>query len=136
MLHVVDGMNVLASRPDGWWRDRSAAMRRFAREVDSLAAGRGGDWLIVFDGRPRALDGLDRVTVEWAPRRGRNAADDRIVEIVGERDQCIVYTSDRELRDRAAALGAEIRSAGALLALLGAAPERSAGSRRPSNRRR
>lgn len=136
MLHIVDGMNVLASRPDGWWRDRSAAMRRFAREVDSLAAGRDGDWLIVFDGRPRALDGLDRATVEWAPRRGRNAADDRIVEIVGERDGCIVYTSDRELRDRAAALGAEIRSAGALLALLGAAPERSAGNRRPSNRRR
>ena len=136
MLHVVDGMNVLASRPDGWWRDRAAAMRRFAREIDSLAAGRGGDWLIVFDGRPRAIDGLERASVEWAPRRGRNAADDRIVEIAGDRDGCIVYTSDRELRDRAAALGADVRSAGSLLALLGDAPGRSPASRRPANRRR
>ena len=136
MLHVVDGMNVLASRPDGWWRDRAAAMRRFAREVDSAAAERGGDWLIVFDGRPREIDGLECTAVEWAPRRGRNAADDRIVEIAGERDGCIVYTSDRELRERAAALGAEIRSAGTLLALLGSAPGQSAGSRRPADRRR
>ena len=31
---VVDGMNVIGSRPDGWWRDRAGASRRLhARDV-------------------------------------------------------------------------------------------------------
>lgn len=118
MLIIVDGMNVLASRPDGWWRDRAGAMRRFARRVDRLAARDDHEWLIVFDGRPRGIGGLRRAGVEWAPRRGRNAADDRIVEIVRERGACAVYTSDRELSERASALGAEVRRAGRLLDLL------------------
>ena len=25
---LVDGMNVIGSKPDGWWRDRTGAMRR------------------------------------------------------------------------------------------------------------
>ena len=118
MLIIVDGMNVLASRPDGWWRDRGGAMRRFARRVDRLAARDHRDWLIVYDGRPRGIDGLRHVEVQWAPRRGRNAADDRIVEIVRERGAAVVYTSDRGLSERVAALGAEVRRAGRLLDLL------------------
>ena len=34
---LVDGMNVIGSRPDGWWRDRTAAMRRLTGELDALA---------------------------------------------------------------------------------------------------
>ena len=30
---IVDGMNVLGSRPDGWWRDRAAAMERMTRRL-------------------------------------------------------------------------------------------------------
>ena len=37
---VVDGMNVIGSRPTGWWRDRPGAMRGLVRELDnSLRAG-------------------------------------------------------------------------------------------------
>ena len=37
MRWLVDGMNVIGSRPDGWWKDRHAAM---AGLVESLEAGR------------------------------------------------------------------------------------------------
>jgi hypothetical protein len=30
---VVDAANVVGSRPDGWWRDRPAAARRFAGQL-------------------------------------------------------------------------------------------------------
>ena len=35
--HVfVDGNNVMGSRPDGWWRDRSGAARRLIAELDPV----------------------------------------------------------------------------------------------------
>ena len=33
---IVDGMNVIGSRPNGWWRDRPGAMRAL---TDELGAG-------------------------------------------------------------------------------------------------
>ena len=115
---IVDGMNVLASRPDGWWRDRTAAMQRFAARVDRLAARDDDEWIIVFDGRERPLRGIKHAEVIWAARRGPNAADDRIVDLLRESTDApgnVVYTSDRGLSRRAAALGAEVRRAGDLL---------------------
>jgi hypothetical protein len=36
-LHVVvDAANVVGSRPDGWWRDREGAARRFAGQLAAL----------------------------------------------------------------------------------------------------
>lgn len=60
----------------------------------------------------------DGVRVEHARRKGANAADDRIVELLEalpEGTDAVVYTSDRRLRERAAALGARVEGAGALL---------------------
>lgn len=117
MRIFVDGMNVIGARADGWWRDRTGAMARLARQLDALAARDGGDWTVVFDGRPRRLAAeAQNVTVEWARRAGRNAADDRIVELVTAAGPgCYVYTSDRELRERLLPLGAEVAGASALL---------------------
>jgi len=44
MRWYVDGMNVIGTRPDGWWRDRDAAMLHL---VDLLVHERaiGGDHL-------------------------------------------------------------------------------------------
>jgi len=44
MLHVVvDGANVVGSRPDGWWRDRAGAAARLAGSLDAvLCADPGG----------------------------------------------------------------------------------------------
>ena len=117
MRIYVDGMNVIGARPDGWWRDRTGAMSRFAVQIASLAAAGGDRWTIVFDGRPRPLDAeVRRINIEWAARRGPNAADDRIVRLVSaDPANCLVYTSDRALRDRLTQRGARVRSATALL---------------------
>ena len=124
MTVIVDGMIVQASRPDGWWRDRTRAMQRFAARVDRLAVRDQDDWIVVFDGRERPLHGIEHAEIAWAPRKGPNAADDRIVDLVrelaGEHDHPIVYTSDRELGRRAAALGADVRRAGQLWSRLDA----------------
>lgn len=125
MAHLlVDGMNVIGSRPDGWWRDRDGAARRLLARLQGLAAASDDAVTLVLDGRP--LPGLpegdhDGVELRYARRPGRNAGDDRIVEILETTPDpaawCVV-TSDRALRDRARALGAAVTGTGTLLARL------------------
>ena len=50
---VVDGMNVIGSRPDGWWRDREAASRRVVGRRERLVRADGAEVTVVFDGHPR-----------------------------------------------------------------------------------
>jgi predicted RNA-binding protein with PIN domain len=109
-------MNVIGSRPDGWWRDRVGAQRRL---VDELA-GYGGEEevTVVFDGRPWEAEpgGARAPTVRFASRRGPNAADDDIVALVAaapDPSAVTVVTSDADLSRRARALGAEVLGAGA-----------------------
>jgi hypothetical protein len=49
---IVDAMNVIGSRPDGWWRDRDGAVRRLAGRLQRLAAATGRPITLVADGRP------------------------------------------------------------------------------------
>lgn len=101
---VVDGTNLVGSRPDGWWRDRPAAFRRL---VDELSASLEEPWTVVFDGRP-AFEAPD---VEWA-----RVADDRIVDLVSAHPEpatLVVVTSDHGLADRVRALGAGVTGTGA-----------------------
>ncbi len=110
---LVDGMNVIGSRPDGWWRDRRGAMARLADALRSLQE----PVCVVFDGRPwdgAPQDG-DGVTVRFAPG-GRDAADHEIARLV-EADvdpaSLRVVTSDAALAARVRAAGAEVVGAGA-----------------------
>jgi hypothetical protein len=113
----IDAMNVIGSRPDGWWLDREAAMRKFVREVRAWAA---EDVTIVLDTGPDDLLGtLDGVTVVRAGRRGRNAADDEIVRLVEGDEDALVVTSDADLAARVRALGADVMGAGAFRSELG-----------------
>jgi predicted RNA-binding protein with PIN domain len=123
---VVDAMNVIGSRPTGWWRDRDAAVRLLVERLQALAASSGDQVTLVVDGRPQAeLPEGDHggVRVLYAPRAGRNAADDRIVRLLdAEPDTRVeVITSDRGLAERAAARGATVRGASWLLDRLDAA---------------
>jgi predicted RNA-binding protein with PIN domain len=111
---LVDGMNVIGSRPDGWWRDRDGAVRDLVEGLDALAAGDEPQVVAVFDGRPLDLKAR-RVDVRFARRSGRNAADDEIVRLVeGDPDPASlrVVTSDAALAERVRALGAEVEGAG------------------------
>jgi nicotinic acid mononucleotide adenylyltransferase/predicted RNA-binding protein with PIN domain len=114
---IVDGNNVIGSRPDGWWRDREGASRRLVEQLQALARRTGDRIAVVLDGRP--LAGLaegrhDGVLVAYARRGGRNAADDRIVEeVAADADPAslVVVTSDRELAQRVRDLGAAVEGA-------------------------
>lgn len=114
MRWLIDGMNVVGSRPDGWWRDRRAAMRRLVEALERFAEASGDEVAVVFDGRPFELEGGGLVEVGFAPG-GRNAADHAIadwVEREADPESLTVVTSDRELADRVRAAGAEVLPAG------------------------
>jgi predicted RNA-binding protein with PIN domain len=105
-------MNVVGSRPDGWWRDRGGAARRLTARLEALAAATADEVAVVFEGGefPGLAPGRRRgVNVFYATRRGANAADDRIVELVAsdpDPGSITVVTSDRDLIGRVASLGA------------------------------
>ena len=111
---IVDGMNVIGSRPTGWWRDRAGAMRGLVSDLGEFAAREGDDVTVVFDGKPFALEG-DGVRVLFASRRGPNAADDDIAALV-KRDESprelSVVTSDGDLARRVRDAGAAVVGAG------------------------
>jgi predicted RNA-binding protein with PIN domain len=111
---LVDGMNVIGSRPTGWWRDRPKAMRELLEELRRLAESTGDEVTVVFDGRPRELSEPGAVTVLFAPG-GRNAADHEVARLVAD-DQAPgelhVVTSDGELSERVREHGAEVVGAG------------------------
>ena len=103
-------MNVVGSRPDGWWRDRRGAMRELVERLEAFAETGGEEVAVVFDGRPFELEEGGRVEVGFAPG-GRNAADDAIADWVADDPNpgsLTVVTSDRELSDRVRAPGAEV----------------------------
>ena len=112
---LIDGMNVIGSRPTGWWRDRRGAMRELVAALERFAAATGEEVTVVLDGRPFELEG-DRVRVVFASRRGPDAADDDIAALA-ERDAdpagLRVVTSDAGLSRRVQAAGAEVVGAGA-----------------------
>lgn len=114
MHRVVDAMNVIGSRPDGWWRDRRGAIERLVGQLDSwIAQAEDEDVTVVLEKEPSQPISRERVDVVWAPHAGRNAADEEIVRRLGgwlEQDEVTVVTSDRDLAERARALGAEVES--------------------------
>lgn len=114
-------MNVIGSRPDGWWRDRAGAARRLTAQLQQLAAASGDQIAVTFEGQaiPDLPEGRhDGVTVLHARRRGQNAADDRIVEEVSadvDPGSLTVVTSDRDLARRVSDLGASVVGPNVLL---------------------
>jgi predicted RNA-binding protein with PIN domain len=111
---LVDGMNVIGSRPTGWWRDRPKAMRDLVAMLEDFAEATGDEVAVVLDGRPFDIPAR-RVDVAFASRRGRDAADDDIAARAAP--GTTVVTSDRELARRVREKGAEVVGAGEFLRL-------------------
>jgi len=119
---IVDGANVVGSRPDGWWRDRAGAAVRLHDSLAGLAARGPASIVLVLEGAAKAAvpriaaqagtgdqAGARRpagtVQVVAAPGSG----DDEIVRLAGSLPgRRIVVTADRELRSRSVAAGAEV----------------------------
>ncbi|WP_200900608.1 NYN domain-containing protein [Mycolicibacter heraklionensis] len=109
MRWIVDAMNVIGARPDGWWKDRHAAMVRLTRQLEAWAAAQGGHVTVVFEKPPSPPIESEVVTIAAAPRPGANSADDEIVRLVQADDrphEITVVTSDSTLAERVTTAGA------------------------------
>ncbi|WP_111508679.1 NYN domain-containing protein [Mycobacterium kyogaense] len=121
MRWIVDGMNVIGARPDGWWRDRHAAMVTLVHALETWASAEGVDVTVVFEQPPCPPIESTVVTVAHAPAAAPNSADDEIVAVIRadeHPDDLVVVTSDRALIERARAAGATVVSPGRLRAQL------------------
>jgi predicted RNA-binding protein with PIN domain len=114
MRWIVDGMNVIGTRPDRWWKDRDAAMLRLVDQLERWAAEEGEDVTVVFEREPSPPIRSSVIEVRHAPKPKANAADDEIVRLLKADAQphaIRVVTSDRALSERAYAQGATVEGA-------------------------
>ena len=133
MLHVVvDGANVVGSRPDGWWHDRAGAARRLAGQLVAALTVSPADLVTALGAAPDAdvqvhlvLEGAaaraadlpthPQLDVVLAPADG----DSTIATLADDLDdEVLVVTADRALRDRVRSAGAATIGPGALLRAL------------------
>jgi predicted RNA-binding protein with PIN domain len=108
---IVDGMNVIGTRPDGWWKHRRRAMVRLVDQLEHWASGAGDDVTVVFERPPSPPIRSSVIEIAHAPEAAANSADDEIVRLVraDARPQDIrVVTSDRTLTDRIRDAGASV----------------------------
>jgi hypothetical protein len=130
---IVDGANVMGSRPDGWWRDRAGAASRLAEQLagalgrgalDELLAGQPGASrvVLVLEGKARRAtppaDPPDGFEILLAPADGDSAIVELAQDLVSRGEDVLVVTADRELTRRLHALGARTIRPGRLLKLL------------------
>jgi hypothetical protein len=107
---IIDGANVVGSRPDGWWRDRAGAARRLQEQLSTAVLPHDEIVLILEGaakrGNPAAQDG--RLRTVHAPSSGDDAIVDAVTAQlkVGDGRGVTVVTSDRALRNRVEAAGA------------------------------
>ncbi len=102
---VVDGANVVGSRPDGWWKDRAGAARRLHERLSTAD--------LSYDEVVLVLEGAAKGGVK-AGRDGhlrtahaKAGGDDEIVAQADRPgDTVVVITADRMLQSRVAAVGA------------------------------
>jgi predicted RNA-binding protein with PIN domain len=116
MRWIVDGMNVIGTRPDAWWKDRDAAMLRLVDTLERWAAGDGEDVVVVFERPPSPPISSTVIEVTAAPRPRRDAADHEIIRRLRadpSPESIRVVTSDRWLSETARADGATVEGSAA-----------------------
>ncbi len=115
---LVDAMNVIGSRPDGWWRDRAGARRLLVGQLAAWQAASGEVVTVFFDGwAPGDTAGVEVASCPGGP----DAADDEIARRVAgdaEPASLVVVTSDHGLVSRVRAMGAATEGSGRFRARL------------------
>lgn len=125
MRWIVDGMNVIGTRPDRWWQDRHAAMVALVDTLERWVALTGHDVTVVFEQPPRPPISSTVIVVTHAPKGGQDSADHEIVRLLraeSEPGAVRVVTSDRWLAERALTVGAGVEPALAFRHLIEPAP--------------
>jgi hypothetical protein len=104
---IVDGANVVGSRPTGWWRDRAGAAERLHRAM--AAADLGYDMVVlVLEGEAKRGHPVGRegtIHTVHAPGSGDDAIVDQVRARSMDGDDVVVVTADRVLRERVGAAG-------------------------------
>ncbi len=114
MRWIVDGMNVIGTRPDHWWKDRHGAMVRLVGMLERWAALDGEDVTVVFEKPPSPPISSTVIEVAHAPRAQAHSADDEIVRrVLADANPAAVrvVTSDMWLADQVRACGATVAPA-------------------------
>ncbi len=104
-------MNVIGSRPDGWWKDRGGAMVALVDRLDEWACAQGETVTVVFERPPKTSITSTVIEVAHAPKAAANSADDEIVRLIradASPNGIRVVTSDRTLTTRVRSLGASV----------------------------
>jgi hypothetical protein len=117
---VVDGANVVGSRPDGWWRDRAAAALRLHGRL-AVADLSYDEVVLVLEGQarsgvPAGTDGPLRTV--HATRDGDEAIVSAVRAAVGAGSSVVAVTADRLLGQRVEATGGRVMSPTWLLSVL------------------
>jgi predicted RNA-binding protein with PIN domain len=118
---LIDGMNVIGTRPDAWWKDRHAAMTRLVDMLERWAASDGEDVTVVFEQPPSPPIRSTVIVVAHAPKPKADAADDEIVRLLraeAEPGMVRVVTSDIWLADRVHAAGATVHPAASFRSMI------------------
>jgi predicted RNA-binding protein with PIN domain len=122
---IVDGNNVIGTVPDGWWRDLPAAARRLLGRLACYRRRSGNRIVLVLDAaQPDLSEGhKDGIEIRYPARSGRDAADERIVDLVDDLDgrdggDVAVVSSDQALAVAVTARGADVIGARTFLARL------------------
>lgn len=108
---IVDAMNVIGSRPDGWWKDRRGATLRLIESLEHWASANDRQVTVALERPMRPPIESAVIQIAHAPQAYPNSADDEIVRLVQadrEPHQLMVVTSDRALADRVRAAGASV----------------------------
>ena len=104
---IVDGANVVGSRPDGWWRDRAGAAARLHEALAATDLGYDTVVLVLEGDARRGQPVGEHGAIRTVHAGG--SGDDAIVSQTAERradgDEVVVVTADRRLRDRVGATG-------------------------------
>jgi predicted RNA-binding protein with PIN domain len=121
MRWLIDGMNVIGTRPDGWWRDRHGAMSKLVASIEQWALRSGEQVTVVFEQPPRPPILSAVIEVAYAPAAKRDSADQEIARrLAAHPDPASVrvVTSDARLAQAARRIGASVQASRPFRALI------------------
>lgn len=107
-------MNVIGSRPDGWWKDRRGALVHLVDQLEQWVSAEGHDVTVVLEKPASPPIRSSVLELAHAPRAAADSGDDEIVRLVQAAEspeEITVVTSDITLAKRVRKLGASTRPA-------------------------